>query len=107
MPAPVPTSPAAAVSPDAVHEAPRRPHWGWWVALGVVSVGYASIAAEQALHFKDSPIDGPFPLFNALRRLPAGHRFRHTFQLFNGPHTPSPPLIPPSPFSRTYRPAQH
>ena len=102
MTAPVPTSPAAAVSTDAVREAPRRPHWGWWVALGVVSVGYASIAAEQALHFKDSPIDGPFQLFNALRRLAAGQRFGRTFQFFHGSGIPYLHLIPFSLFGGSF-----
>lgn len=71
-----------------------RPHWGWWVALGILTVGYASIAAERALHFQDSPIDGPFQLFNALRRLAAGQRFGGTFQFFHGSGIPYLHLIP-------------
>jgi hypothetical protein len=94
MTAPVPTRQAAAVSPDALPDTSRRPHWGWWVAFGILCVGYASIAAERALHFEDSPIDGPFQLFNALRRLAAGQRFGGTFQFFHGSGIPYLHLIP-------------
>src|SRR5205823_598789 len=71
-----------------------RPHWGWWVAFGVLVIGFSSIAAESAIHFKDTPIDGPFQLFNALRRLAAGQRFGGTFQFFHGPGVPYLHLLP-------------
>lgn len=90
----MPTHQAAVVSPDALPDTSRRPHWGWWVAFGILCVGYASIAAERALHFEDSPIDGPFQLFNALRRLAAGQRFGGTFQFFHGSGIPYLHLIP-------------
>lgn len=51
----------------------------------MLCVGFVSIAADAPLHFDGSPIDGPFQLFNALRRLAAGQRFGGTFQYFHGP----------------------
>ena len=68
----------------------------------MLCVGYTSIAAEQALHFKDSPIDGPFQLFDALRRLAAGQRFGGTFQFFHGSGIPYLHLIPFSLFGGSF-----
>jgi len=73
---------------------PPRPHWGWWIAFAILTIGFASIAAERALHFTDSPIDGPFQLFNALRRLADGQRFGGTFQFFHGSGIPYLHFIP-------------
>ena len=61
-----------------------RLHWGYWTALTILVVGFASIAIDSALHFDDTPIDGPFQLFNALRRLANGQRFGGSFQFFHG-----------------------
>jgi hypothetical protein len=52
------------------------------------------VAVDSALHFTDSPMDGPFQLFNALRRLSAGQRFGGTFQFFHGPGIPYLHLLP-------------
>jgi hypothetical protein len=94
MTTPQSTTQATAGSPSSLRDARRRPHWGWWVAFAMLCVGFASIAAERALHFEDSPIDGPFQLFNALRRLAAGQRFGGTFQFFHGSGIPYLHLIP-------------
>src|SRR3954467_13749152 len=71
-----------------------RLRWGWWAAFAFLCVGFISIAADSALHFDDSPMDGPFQLFNAIRRLAAGQRFGGTFQFFHGPGLPYLHLIP-------------
>jgi hypothetical protein len=39
---------------------------------------------ESALHFGGPPVDGPFQLFNALRRIAAGQRGGADFQFFHG-----------------------
>src|SRR4051812_3820605 len=82
------------IAGNPVNSRRERPHWGWWVAFGVLVVGLSSIAAESAIHFDDTPIDGPFQLFNALRRLSAGQRFGGTFQFFHGPGIPYLHLLP-------------
>jgi len=89
-----PETTAAARPSSAPTETSARLHWGWWVAFGILCVGFGSIAAESALHFADTPIDGPFQLFNALRRLAAGQRFGGTFQYFHGSGIPYLHLIP-------------
>src|SRR5437868_2731849 len=75
-------------------EKPPRLHWGWIVAFVVLVVGLASLAADAVYHFKDSPIDGPFQLFNGLRRIAAGQRLGGTFQVFHGPGVPYLHFIP-------------
>jgi hypothetical protein len=69
-------------------EGPPRLHWGWVVALGILIAGFTSIALDTVFHFKDSPIDGPFQLYNGLRRLAIGERYGGTFQVFHGPGIP-------------------
>jgi hypothetical protein len=81
------------VSAPPRNESPRV-HCGWWLGFAVLCIGFASIAAERVLHFSDSPIDGPFQLFNALRRLAAGQRFGGTFQFFHGSGIPYLHLLP-------------
>jgi hypothetical protein len=46
------------------------------------------VAAETALHFTGSAIDGPFQLYNALRRIAAGFRPGVDFQFFHGVGVP-------------------
>jgi hypothetical protein len=89
-----PATPATASSASVATEPSPRLHWGWWVAFGTLCIGFASVAADSALHFNDSPIDGPFQLFNALRRLSAGQKFGGTFQFFHGLGIPYLHLIP-------------
>ena len=56
----------------------------------VVLVGLALFAAtfESAMHFDSYAMDGPFQLFNALRRISVGQRIGDTFQFFHGPGIP-------------------
>lgn len=68
--------------------------WGWWAAFAVIGVGLLCIGTDAVLHFRDAPMDGPFQLFNALRRLNDGQRFGGTFQFFHGPGIPYLHLIP-------------
>jgi hypothetical protein len=69
-------------------EEPARLHWGWVAGLVILIAGFTSIALDTVFHFKDSPIDGPFQLYNGLRRLAAGERYGGTFQVFHGPGIP-------------------
>src|SRR3954468_17407951 len=69
-------------------EAKPRLHWGWVVTFVVMVVSFASFAADTVFHFKDSPLDGPFQLFNGLRRIANGQRLGGTFQVFHGPGVP-------------------
>ena len=43
---------------------------------------------EVALHFDGIPVDGPFQLFNALRRMAAGQHLGADFQFFHGAGIP-------------------
>jgi hypothetical protein len=52
--------------------------------LAVVLIGRISIGIESAYHFTGVPVDGPFQLFNALRRIAAGQRGGAHFQFFHG-----------------------
>jgi hypothetical protein len=62
--------------------------WGWLVGFVLVSVALSCAAAEWALHFDSYAMDGPFQLFNALRRISVGQRIGDTFQFFHGPGIP-------------------
>src|SRR3954469_7733629 len=75
-------------------ETKPRLHWGWVVTFVVMVVSFASFAADMVFHFKDSPLDGPFQLFNGLRRIAAGQRLGGTFQVFHGPGVPYLHFIP-------------
>ena len=66
----------------------ERLHRGWPIILVVMCLGFLSVGIDEVLHFKDAPIDGPFQLFNALRRLAAGQHFGGSFQYFHGPGVP-------------------
>ena len=57
---------------------------GWGVAFSVVTLMLLSLGIESALHFAGPPIDGPFQLYNALRRIAAGQRGGVDFQFFHG-----------------------
>lgn len=65
-----------------------RLHWGWWLGLALIVLGFTAIAIESVFHFEDSPLDGPFQLFNGLRRIAAGQRLGDDFQVFHGPGVP-------------------
>lgn len=67
---------------------------GWLAALALLVLGFASIAADTVFHFKDVPLDGPFQLYNGLRRIADGQRLGGTFQVFHGPGVPYLHFIP-------------
>lgn len=90
------TTPEPAAPKDAgvANHPPARLHRGWVVGLVVLIVGFLAIAAEAVFHFADTPLDGPFQLFNGLRRLADGQRLGGTFQVFHGVAVPYLHLIP-------------
>jgi hypothetical protein len=56
-----------------------------WVALlALVVIPTLTVAYESAVHFSGSAIDGPFQLYNALRRINAGYQPGTGFQFFHG-----------------------
>lgn len=60
-----------------------------WIGLfTLVFVPIVAHAVEAALHFSGSAIDGPFQLYNALRRIAAGMRPGVDFQFFHGVGVP-------------------
>jgi hypothetical protein len=61
----------------------------FWVALfALFVVPELIVAIETAFHFNGSAIDGPFQLYNALRRIAAGFRPGVDFQFFHGMGVP-------------------
>jgi uncharacterized membrane protein len=67
----------------------RIPPLVTWLALvAFFVVPGLVVAAETALHFSGSAIDGPFQLYNALRRIAAGFRPGVDFQFFHGVGVP-------------------
>jgi hypothetical protein len=66
----------------------RRVHWGWLLGFAFIAVGVGSNAFEAGMHFAGPPLDGPFQLFNSLRRIADGQRIGDTFQFFHGPAVP-------------------
>ena len=56
----------------------------WSAATLLFLVVALIVAIESALHFSGVPIDGPFQLYNALRRIAAGFRPGIDFQFFHG-----------------------
>src|SRR3954471_15665207 len=75
-------------------ETKPRLHWRWVGTFVVLVVSVARFAADMVFHFRDSPIVGPFQLFNGLRRIAAGQRLGGTFQVFHGPGVPYLHFIP-------------
>lgn len=71
---------------------------GWLATLAVMIVGFACIALDTAFHFSEgnggTPIDGPFQLYNGLRRIAEGQPLGGTFQVFHGPGVPYLHFIP-------------
>jgi len=60
-----------------------------WAALfATFVVAAVAVAIETALHFSGSAIDGPFQVYNALRRIDAGQRPGVDFQFFHGVGVP-------------------
>ncbi len=60
--------------------------WSAW--YGLLFVAFLSLGIETAVHFNGPPIDGPFQLYNALRRIAAGQRIGVDFQFFHGAGVP-------------------
>ena len=56
----------------------------WALLTAVLTVATLLFAFETAMHFKGSAIDGPFQLYNSLRRIAAGFRPGLDFQYFHG-----------------------
>ena len=50
------------------------PTIAWAALLVVFALAALLVAFERAMHFDGVPIDGPFQLYNALRRIAAGFR---------------------------------
>jgi len=57
---------------------------GWWVLFGFLCLLMIVIGTESAFHFVGPAIDGPFQLYNSLRRIWAGQRAGIDFQFFHG-----------------------
>jgi hypothetical protein len=62
----------------------RRATIGWGLAFGFLCLLMIVVGLETALHFLGPPIDGPFQLYNSLRRIWAGQRAGVDFQFFHG-----------------------
>lgn len=79
-------APSVATSePTAEGQPRRRSGLGVWVVLLLVfSLASLVVAFEAAMHFNGIAIDGPFQLFDALRRIQAGYRPGVDFQFFHG-----------------------
>jgi hypothetical protein len=60
----------------------------WSLAYALLCVGLLSVGLETAIHFNGPPIDGPFQLYNALRRIAAGQHIGVDFQFFHGAGVP-------------------
>jgi hypothetical protein len=62
-----------------------RPGYVIWGALVLVfTIPILAVAYETAVHFSGVAIDGPFQLYNALRRIQGGFRPGVDFQYFHG-----------------------
>src|SRR3954469_21170580 len=61
---------------------------GWGIALFLLVAIRTTGGIESAMHFDGPPVDGPFQLFNALRRIAAGQRGGADFQFFHGMGVP-------------------
>ena len=83
---------ATILQPDVTHPTPpaevRQSTWiaalGWAVLFCLLSSLNVVGGLETALHFNGSAIDGPFQLYNALRRIAAGQTGGFDFQFFHG-----------------------
>jgi hypothetical protein len=62
----------------------RRAATGWWLLFAFLWFMLIVIGSETALHFLGPAIDGPFQLYNSLRRIWVGQRGGVDFQFFHG-----------------------
>lgn len=60
----------------------------WAGVVLILTTLLAAHGVEAALHFDGIPVDGPFQLFNALRRMAAGQHLGADFQFFHGAGVP-------------------
>lgn len=60
----------------------------WGVIFGILVLPVLTVGFETAMHFSGVAIDGPFQLYNALRRIKAGFRPGVEFQFFHGMGVP-------------------
>jgi hypothetical protein len=90
-----PTTPAQDAGKSTVHvddDASQRervsgwilPTTGWAIVFAIIPFILVILGIETALHFGGPPIDGPFQVYNALRRITAGQRPGVDFQFFHG-----------------------
>lgn len=77
-------TPEASSAQPAGHAPSRRALIAWALVLVAISLTRAASGVDSALHFSGPPVDGPFQLFNALRRIAAGQRGGADFQFFHG-----------------------
>ena len=56
----------------------------WGVVFAILVLPALIVGYETAMHFSGVAIDGPFQLYNALRRIKAGFRPGADFQFFHG-----------------------
>src|SRR5690349_9033427 len=92
-------------------ELPRQPipstrkRWqtaAWAVLFALFCVNTICIGIETAYHFLGPAIDGPFQLYNALRRIVAGQTGGVDFQFFHGLGIPYLHYIPFRMFGGTF-----
>ncbi|MEO7084232.1 MAG: hypothetical protein ABI442_13980 [Gemmatimonadaceae bacterium] len=62
----------------------RKAAIGWGLGFGFLCLMMVVIGLESALHFIGPAIDGPFQLYNSLRRIWAGQTPGVDFQFFHG-----------------------
>src|SRR4051794_35204151 len=72
--------PSEAVSAPTDHRASLV----WGTLFAILSIFGIVVGIETAYHFLGPAIDGPFQLYNALRRIMAGQRGGVDFQFFHG-----------------------
>jgi hypothetical protein len=70
--------------PSPLAPRPRAAAAGWALLFAFLSALMLVVGIESALHFVGPAIDGPFQLYNALRRIQAGQRPGIDFQFFHG-----------------------
>lgn len=57
---------------------------GWGLGFGLLCLYMVVVGLESALHFAGPAIDGPFQLYNSLRRIWVGQQAGVDFQFFHG-----------------------
>jgi len=60
----------------------------WSLVFAVFAIASMAVGFESAMHFAGVPLDGPFQLYNGVRRIGAGFRPGVDFQFFHGMGVP-------------------